>query len=42
LNLYDVSVGEQCPKYVLDLRTSVAEKHPDGGTFVPKRARVGI
>jgi len=41
LNFYDRSVGEHCLKYVLDLRTFVAEKLPDGGTLVPKHAGVG-
>ena len=32
---------EQCLKYLLDLRTSVAVKLPDDGTLVPKHVAVG-
>jgi len=35
-------VGEYCLKYLLDLRTFVAEKLPDDGTLMPKHVGVGI
>jgi len=40
-NFYDESVGEYCLKYLLDLRTFVAEELPGDGTLVPKHVGVG-
>ena len=39
-NLYYVSEGYQRLKYVLELRTSVADKLPDDGTLLPKHVGV--
>jgi len=39
--LYNGREGDQRPKYVLDLRTFVAEKLPDDGTLMPKHVGVG-
>jgi hypothetical protein len=39
--LYDGSAGDQRLKYMLDLRTFVAEKFPDDGILMSKHVGVG-